>query len=203
MPNLFLQHSKKTNMMKTINPLLIVLMLFLGSCNGKAQNNKANKAESQKKYSWKANVERLSKKTPLTDAEFAEWYPKRLLDLPATNIKSTANEQMATFTVTYYANKQRLDLNLTDGAGKKGARMIAPGQRIAQQEIDEKMGDGYIITIKRNGIIARETYTPENDTYRLKFMIHQRYFVDIITMNLGRDKTWEAFDALVFDKLKK
>lgn len=199
--------------MKKVNHKLLTLTaltIVMLSCNGKAQEGENNAEQTQKvenntakaTTTWKAKVEELAKKKPLTDEEFATWYPKSIFGLPATNVRSTANEEMATFHLTYYANKQRLDLTLSDGAGKRGARLTAPARIIADKEIDDKLGEGYIKTVKKDGIIARESYQPENNTYTIKLMFNNRYYVVIKTMNLGKDKTWAAIETFQFNKLR-
>lgn len=190
--------------------VLTAITIVMFSCNGNAQDDNNNVEQTQKvennkakeTNTWKAKVDELAKKKPLTDDELATWYPKSLLGLPATNVRTTANAEMATFNLTYYANKQRLDLNLSDGAGKRGARLTAPARIIAAKEIDDKLGDGYIKTVKKDGIIARESYQPENNTYTIKFLFNNRYYVEIKTMNLGKDKTWAAIEAFQFSKLR-
>lgn len=159
------------------------------------------KTLEKKTIDWRAKQEELADINPLTKAEIEEWYPKTLLGLPAIKEQITATDEMAMFTITYYANEQRINLNITDGAGKRGAQITAPAHMIAIKEVNEESEYGYNKTVTKNGIIARESYIQNNNTYNLDFFYKERLYVKLKTMNLSLERTWQAMEELNLDAL--
>lgn len=162
---------------------------------------KEEKTSEKESFDWRAKQEELAGMTPLTKEEIGAWYPKTLLGLPATNEQTTVTDEMAIFTITYYANKQRINLNVMDGAGKRGAQITAPAHMIAIQEVDEESDYGYTKTVTKNGIIARESHIQKNNTHNLDFFYKERLYVKLKVMNLSAEKAWEAVDELNLEKL--
>ncbi len=190
-----------------IKALLLLAALALATC-GEVKTREAAKAEetempeaaapapSIESLDMKVNMERLAGLTPLTEAEFAAWKPDAVLGLPATNVNTNSPVDVAMFDITYYAGGEKIRLHIVDGAGKRGAQLTGPAHMIAVQHVEEKIPMGYIRTVRENGITARERHEGAKEEYQLKIFYGNRLFVTLTTVNVGRERTWQALQEL-------
>tara|TARA_R110000868_G_scaffold74718_4_gene216211 strand:- start:390 stop:968 length:579 start_codon:yes stop_codon:yes gene_type:complete len=180
--------------MKNILHSILVLLLFI-SCNSEAKKVtkgllKAVEPTEEKSTHQPSDFDIITndllKKTPLTDEELVQAFPKELMGYSLDKVNAIPYMQQV---VGQFGNRKIL-LSVADAAGKNnplvttflGFYSFVPPSTDKNQSIK----------IERDGI-KTISETKYNET-EMKFIYDNRFYISLSVKAMNPDELWEAFD---------
>lgn len=177
--------------------LVLILIIVISSCGNdskKADHSTVNTSQIEAQEEEDALLESpedlkelLLQKTPFTEAEFMEAFPKAIKDLALDNEVQIINQQgYAT-----YGNK-KITLSIYDCAGKHygKATLFGTVYNIKAQDID----DTKYSNITRDAIKTINTHRANRNQTDITFLHKNRWYVVLTGNNMNPDELWSAFD---------
>ncbi|WP_339918253.1 hypothetical protein [Yeosuana marina] len=187
--------------MKHIIPILI-LVLFSASCGNDSKKTEGSAGSDNQVHEKELSIdsedlkELLSKKTPFTEAEIKEAFPKSINGFPLDGTVKVTNQQG----LGVYGNDE-ITLKIYDCAGSKSgmASLFNTVYNIKTQDDDETQ----YLNKERNGIKTKSTYRTDANRSDIIFLYHNRWYVVISGKSMNPDELWKAFDINDLKNFKK
>lgn len=182
----------------------IIVLLFAVSCNTETkkvmdgalkENNQIEKKETQLETEIKKLKEELIKKTPLTDEELLQAFPKNIIGYPLDKVNATPGMAQ----VYGQFGKGKIWLSIADAAeGKNSLATAFIGFYYYVPPASEKNENN---KIERSGIktVSRNKY---NET-EIDLLFDNRYKITLGAKGMSPEELWQAFDLTLLDDYKK
>lgn len=190
--------------MKTLLRLSLVIFLF-ASCNESPKSSSSAESKNMdgllrevtgkntnKDVEYARLMDELIAKTPLTNAQFLEAFPKKLgsLNLDATPSKgSDFIDSDIQILVGNYGNGT-IKMEITDAVRNLAGLAVAHLKNYDLMNYESDDNTKYI-KMERNGFLTSGVYvTSENDS-ELKFLYDNRFYISLEGKGMDVDKLWD------------
>lgn len=179
-------------------PVFLLALSILFSCkndtkvDGEAIMKTINTEVSKEKKETASNSElekikeSLIKKTPLTDEELLNAFPKEVMGFPLDNVNAIPGMSQ----VYGQFNNRKIALSIVDAAGNKNSAAITFLSFYDYKPPSNEKSN--LIKIERDGIKTISDYK-YNET-EMKLLLDNRYVVNLSAKAMTPDELWEAFD---------
>jgi hypothetical protein len=183
--------------------LVLILIIVISSCGNDSKkadssavnNTQIEQTENESSINQEDLKELLLQKTPFTEADFMEAFPKAIKDLALDNEVQIINQQgYAT-----YGNK-KITLTIYDCAGKHygKATLFGTVYNIKAQDID----DTKYSNITRDAIKTINTHRANRNQSGITLLHKNRWYVVLTGNNMNPDELWDAFELNALKKFK-
>lgn len=182
--------------MKNILQSILVLLLFI-SCNSEAKKVTKDVLKSVEQTEEKSanqpsdfdNItNELLQKTPLTDEELLQAFPKDLRGLPLDKVGTIPRNQQ----VVGQFGSRKISLSIADAAGEKNvlATMFIGNYSFVNPSTENRKFNN----IERDGIKTVSDYNAYDNETEMWLLFDNRYFISLSAKAMNPDELWEAFD---------
>ena len=187
--------------------VILVLVVFISSCGNdskKADNSTSNTSqiEAQEEEALLESPEDLKElllqKTPFTEDEFMEAFPKAIKGLPLDGKVSITNAKCKQGYATY--GNENITLSIYDCAGECNgmAMMFGTVYNIKAQDNDDTKYSNQ----ERDAIKTVNTYRVKRNQSDIVFLHNNRWYVVIKGNNMNSDELWDAFEINALKNFK-
>lgn len=184
----------------------VLVLLFLVSCKETPKSTESSNINSlikevsgqnaEKEKNYAQLFEKLIAKTPISNTQFLEAFPKKLGDLSLDALPEKNIDHMDANTQDIIGNfgDGAIKVEITDAVGQNASLAVShlKSYDLINYESDDNTK---YIKKERNGIKTAGVYEVGANDSELKFLYDNRFYVSIEAKGMGLDKLWENFDA--------
>jgi len=199
--------------MKNILKLTFVVLLLM-SCNdtnkskaleGVMNEVTGNNEDINEKYDLL--LKELGTKTPLTDDQLLEAFPKNLGRLDASENGNEEPRITSSKTVVGSFGGGSVRIEILDAGGENAYAAIIPLKMLHLNKITSENNNTIRYTKKEhNGILTfgtdRDKNTKSDYQSELRFLYNNRFYVTLQGKGMDVDELWDAFDIKVLKPFK-
>jgi hypothetical protein len=179
--------------MKNLLKAIIVLLLIV-SCRFEAkkvnddllhENEQMEKLEMSINK-WEKIENNLSKKTPLSDDELLQAFPKNLMGTPLdkVDVYPGMNQVYGTF------GNGKISLSIADAAGNKSGLAISFYTFFSY--VPPASEKSKLIKIERDGVKTITDY--KHNVTEIRLLLDNRYIVNLSAKMMNPEEVWQTFD---------
>ena len=146
-------------------------------------------------------MEELLEKTPLTNAQFLEAFPKKLgnFSLDEAPYNGTENVDANTQVMVGKFGNGTIKMEIIDAAGNFATQAILFLKNYDLMHLESDDNTKYSKK-ERNGLLTSGVYVTSVDEAELKFLYNNRFYVKLEGKGMNVDELW---DAIKLDDLKR
>ncbi len=197
--------------MKLLYIVTLAFFSLIWSCNSKTTQEEKNfpeeKAKTIKEKPLTGDFRQQLKATePATEKEFQEWLPERLGEFTRVEFtKSRISQSDVASAGAIYTNgdAKKIEISIVDGASKDGLLAINYHYIAHNSELSNTNGSGYEKTYVHNGLKALETYSKNDNFYRILLLHNTRFGITIESYGVNHEELWNAIDQIKLEKLNE
>jgi hypothetical protein len=196
--------------MKLVYIITLAFISLLWSCNSKTAKEKNTPIEKTKTVEEQPLTgdfrEQLKATEPATEQQFQSWLPERLGDFTRVEFtKSRVQQSDIASAGAIYKNgdAKKIELSIVDGASKDGLLAINSHYIAHNSELSSNNGSGFEKTYEHNGLKALETYSKNDNFYRILLFHNTRFGITIESYGISHEELWNAIDQIELETLNK
>lgn len=149
-----------------------------------------------------ADSEALKKLTPLSTETLKTFFPESIYGLPQTNSNALDMAGTSTAFATYGQNtSKQINIQLIDGAGKKGSAATTVYRAIKYDTINKEEYGDYTKTKEYEGTKVKEHFDKSQNRYTLEFFYNDRFAVKLKVTGFEQNDVWSIFKEFQLNNL--
>ncbi len=191
--------------MKNILKSIIVLLLIV-SCNSEAKkvtDGLLKEIDRMENEDPSATTElekienELLRKTPLTEEELLQAFPKDLSGLPLDEVSTLPNLQL----VSGKFSNGKISISIADAAGYNNS--IASSFLGNYGFVNASSEDRKFSKIERDGIKTSSEYDVSSNRAEMWLFFDNRYYISLTGHDMNPEELWQAFDRNALNGYKE
>jgi hypothetical protein len=149
-------------------------------------------------------IEELLAKTPLTNAQFLEAFPKKLgsLSYDEAPYSGTKNVDANTQVMVGKFGNGSVKIEIIDAAGNFATQAILFLKNYDLMHLESDDNTKYLKK-ERNGILTSGVYVTSVDEAELKFLYDNRFYVKLKGKGMNVDELWDAINLEDLKRFKE
>lgn len=199
--------------MRTIIKLIFVIVLMV-SCkdvsNSKGIESVMDEVVGRNDVineKYDALLQELGTKTPLTEAELLEAFPKQLGGLSGDSSTQPRVTSDNSVVGSFGEHTIRIRMEILDAAGQNAMGAVLPLKMLHLNKVTSEMNNTIRYSKKeRNGIMTfgtdRDEDTKADFHSELRFLYNDRFYVTLEGKNMNVEALWDTFDLNALKNFK-